>query len=377
MLRLIRILSLALLSWGCSSLNDANFVDGGGGSGGSGGSGGGGGSNGLPCDVQALLSTHCQSCHGEQQQNGAPMPLVTRADLMARSIADPNQTFAQVAVLRMQSADAPMPPPPAATVSASEVAAMQTFISAGYPDSTCGGQMPDAAPPSCAGTYCEDFESLGGPITNGQMVGPWKASVAGTGTMMQIDGVNPHSGTKSLHITVPAGLGAHGTLHQAVATGGLVAGNNMLGRAMVFYSNTGGNELPLNVHSWIFNAAGMSTAAAGNVTMNMGGGGAKLQLNYHPPAPATEQSVQGGAITAGQWHCVQWQYDGSGTPPHDAAKVWVDGTLAVNVAATKGWSLATPWSSFDFGFTHYQTLANPVDVYLDDFVLGSSMIACP
>lgn len=371
----LTMLGVALAFFGCSSLNAAD-VDGGGGSGGSGGTGGAGGSDGLPCDVHALLRGHCQTCHGETQMNGAPMPLVTRADLMARSIADPTQTFAQIAVLRMQSTSAPMPPEPASPVSAPEIMAMQAWIAAGYSESTCDGSMPDAAPPSCAGDYCEDFEMLGGTITNGQRVGPWTASLAGTGVMMQIDGVRPHSGTKSLHITVPAGTNAHGTLRQMV-TGGLVSGNNMFGRAMVFYSNTGGNNLPLGVHSWIFNSAGMSTAAGGNVTMNMGGGGAKLQLNYHPPAPATEQSVQGGTITAGQWHCVQWQYDGSGTPPHDVAKVWIDGTLAVGVAATKGWMLATPWTSMDFGFTHYQTLTNPVDVYLDDFVLGGSMIACP
>jgi len=307
------------------------------------------------------------------------MPLVTRADLMAKSIADPTKTFAEVAVIRMQSTTAPMPPPPSSPATAPEIMALQNWIAASYPEGTCDGMMPDAAPPSgcpTGQTYCEGFESYGGAVTNGQMLGPWTASVGGTGVVMQVDGVKPHSGSKSLHITVPAGLNSHGTLRQT-ASGGLISGNNMFGRAMVFYSNTGGNDLPLNVHSWIFNSAGMSTAAAGNVTMNMGGGGAKLQLNYHPPAPATEQSVQGGAITAGQWHCIQWQYDGSGTPPHDIAKVWIDGTLAVNVPATKGWSFATPWSSFDFGFTHYQTLANPVDVYLDDFALGGAMIACP
>jgi len=209
---------------------------------------------------------------------------------------------------------------------------------------------------------------------NAAALGPWKASVAG-GTMT-VDSVKPYSGTKSLHITVAAGAAAHGTLNQTVPTG-LVPGNNMFGRAMLFYSNTGGNDLPLAVHSWLFNSAGTSTAAMGNVTMNLGGGGAKLQLNYHPPAPAVEQSVQGGTMTAGVWHCVQWEYDGSGTPSVNDAKVWVDGTLAVEAMPAKGWQFATPWNTFDFGFTHYQTLANGVDVYLDDFALNETMVACP
>jgi hypothetical protein len=230
---------------------------------------------------------------------------------------------------------------------------------------------------SCAGMkYCDDFEKYDGAITNGMAVGPWKATVNGTGTAMNVDNVKPHTGARSLHITVPTGAAARGTLNQTVAAG-LIAGNDMYGRAMVYYSNASGNGLPLSVHSWLFNSTGTSTVADGGVSMNMGGGGAKMQLNYHPPAPKPEASVQGGTMTAGAWHCVQWQYDGSGAPPNDAAKVWVDGTVAVDVAKSKGWDFATPWSTFDFGFTHYQTLANGVDVYLDDFALNDTMIACP
>jgi hypothetical protein len=207
-------------------------------------------------------------------------------------------------------------------------------------------------------------------------LGPWMTSVAGV--TMTVDTVKPYSGSKSLHISVAAGAAAHGTLSQTVATG-LVPGNDLFGRAMVFYSSTGGNNLPLNVHSWIFNSAGMSTAANGMVSMNMGGGGAtsKPQLNYHyPPAP-NEQSVQGGMWTAGKWLCVQWQYNASGTPVADDAKVWIDGQLQVEAMQSKGWNFATPWSTFDFGFTHYQTTTNPVDIYLDDFGLNETMVACP
>ncbi len=243
-----------------------------------------------------------------------------------------------------------------------------------------GGGGDTGTPTSCTGlAFCDDFEGYTGAITNAMAVGPWKASVSGTGTVMAVDTTKPHSGAKSLHITIPAGAAARGTLNQTKPAG-LVAGNNLYGRAMVFYSDQGGNGLPLAVHSWLFNASGTGLApdaSTGNVTMNMGGGGAKMQLNYHPVAPAPEQAVQGGTMTAGAWHCVQWQYDGSGAPPADTAKVWVDGTVAVDVPAAKGWAFATPWSSFDFGFTHYQTLANGVDVYLDDLAIDKAMVACP
>lgn len=82
-------------------------------------------------------------------------------------------------------------------------------------------------------------------------------------------------------------------------------------------------------------------------------------------------------MTAGAWHCVQWQYDGSGSPPADTAKMWVDGTVAVDVPASVGWKMATPWTTMMFGFTHFQTTTNPVDVFLDDFAVDGAMIDCP
>jgi hypothetical protein len=246
--------------------------------------------------------------------------------------------------------------------------------------SSSGGTPFDAGPdPSCAGyAYCDDFESYSGQIVNLEVLGPWKASVAGA--TMTVDSINPYRGSRSLHVVVnaPDGGAAHGTLHQQMPdAGALVAGNDLFGRAMLFYSALDGNGLPLNVHSWIFNSDGFSQVADGGVTMNLGGGGAKLQINYHPPAPLPEASVQGGVMTAGVWHCVQWEYNGSGSPVANDAKVWVDGTLAVEAMPTEGWNFATPWNAFDFGFTHYQNVANGVDVYLDDFALDGSMVPCP
>jgi hypothetical protein len=246
-------------------------------------------------------------------------------------------------------------------------------------DASDAGDAGDASALSCAGlTYCDGFEAYAtGAIEGGTTLGPW-ATIVSRDAVMKVDTVNPYSGLKSLHILVPAtpDASAEAVLTQH-ADGGLIAGNNMYGRAMLFYAKTDGGGLPLSVHSWIFNAQGKSTVDDGGVSMNLGGGGDQLQLNYHPPPPATEQSVVGGTMTAGVWHCIQWQYDGAGTPAADDANVWVDGELAVGVDAGKGWKFATPWNLFDFGFTHYQTLHNSIDVFLDDFALGPNMIPCP
>ena len=131
------------------------------------------------------------------------------------------------------------------------------------------------------------------------------------------------------------------------------------------------------MHSWLFQALGTSTASGGPVSLNWGDGGTQMQLNYHP-FNAPETSIKDAPqMTAGAWHCVQWQYDGSGTPPANVAKVWVDGSVAVAAPASKGWQLATPWNAFNFGFMHYQTLATGVDVYLDDFAVDGAMLDCP
>src|SRR5580658_317619 len=67
-------------------------------------------SDGLPCPVADLLAQHCLFCHGDPPANGAPISLVTYADLMAPSGVDPTKTVAQRALVRMQDTDMPMPP---------------------------------------------------------------------------------------------------------------------------------------------------------------------------------------------------------------------------------------------------------------------------
>jgi hypothetical protein len=102
--------------------------------------------------VQAVYQTHCTSCHAAAPVNGAPMPLVTRADLTAPSFVDATMTFAQRTVVRMQSTTSPMPPPPGTPVSTTEIQTVQSWISAGYPAGTCGADGgADAGPPDPLG----------------------------------------------------------------------------------------------------------------------------------------------------------------------------------------------------------------------------------
>jgi hypothetical protein len=123
------------------------------GDGGSPPGGGGGGTTGLPCDIAQILETHCLACHGSPPTSGATASLLTWDELAAPSNADPSISRAALALARMMSTTSPMPPantlPP---VDATEYGAWQTWVSAGLPKGSCGGDGgtdPYNTPPIC------------------------------------------------------------------------------------------------------------------------------------------------------------------------------------------------------------------------------------
>jgi mono/diheme cytochrome c family protein len=90
----------------------------------------------LPADVQTMLNSKCATCHGATPLAGLPS-LVNYAALIAPSKTDPTKTNAALALVRIQSTTAPMPPAPGARVSASDIAALQAFVTQGYPKPVC------------------------------------------------------------------------------------------------------------------------------------------------------------------------------------------------------------------------------------------------
>jgi hypothetical protein len=93
---------------------------------------------GVPCDVSKALAG-CVSCHASTPVGGAPMALVSYADLTAPSAADPASTNVQRSVVRMMDTKSPMPPSPAAHATAADIATLTSWIAAGTPTGTCGG----------------------------------------------------------------------------------------------------------------------------------------------------------------------------------------------------------------------------------------------
>jgi mono/diheme cytochrome c family protein len=105
------------------------------------GSSDGGVAGDLPCDVAALLSTHCTSCHGSPPTGGAPVSLDSLATLTAPAAGFAASSYAQRSLVRMQDSASPMPPGTGVTVSATEIAAFSSWVNAGTPAGSCGSPV--------------------------------------------------------------------------------------------------------------------------------------------------------------------------------------------------------------------------------------------
>lgn len=107
--------------------------------------------DGLPCAIADLLATRCQGCHSAHPS--APMSLVTYADLDAPSRSNPARKVRDLALERMGSTSAPMPP--SAPLGADDIAVFAAWLKEGAVRATCGtgkgdGGTRDATGPECA-----------------------------------------------------------------------------------------------------------------------------------------------------------------------------------------------------------------------------------
>jgi hypothetical protein len=243
----------------------------------------------------------------------------------------------------------------------------------------------DARPePDCTGiAYCENFETYpAGALTNNGTLGPWKVDIgvpadAGGPEPMSVDNVNPYGGLQSLHIKVPNLANSSTHLLTQTKTGGTgLVGNTLWGRAMVYFKGA----LP-NGHTWVFQGTGGSTKSGDtNMSLNLANAGTDYFLNYHGTADSgsAETSASGGTPVQDKWVCLQWEYDASGSGATDEAKVWADGTLIIDSQAKdENWQLADPFTSMQLGWVHYPQTTEAIDLYIDDFALNNSEIACP
>jgi mono/diheme cytochrome c family protein len=88
------------------------------------------------CDARAVLQTRCQTCHGVEVA-GAPMSLVTWADTQADSVLDETKQVSELIKSRIHNKAKPMPPVAQGALTSQELAALDAWIDAGYPDGKC------------------------------------------------------------------------------------------------------------------------------------------------------------------------------------------------------------------------------------------------
>jgi hypothetical protein len=101
-----------------------------------------GGDSGLPCEVQSFLETNCWQCHGAMPTGGAPMPLMTLADLQAPAMTVPAESTGQLSVARMSDAQSPMPP--GGILDPTVRATLENWVAGGMQAGSC--QLPGTDP---------------------------------------------------------------------------------------------------------------------------------------------------------------------------------------------------------------------------------------
>jgi hypothetical protein len=126
---------------------------------------------GVPCEIAAIVSERCTTCHGATPQFNAPMALVTGADFQATVPSTATQSVRDVASARINAADSSRRMPPPGTVEAlepSELSALTAWLDAGAPSAAGGcsildqsaveGQVPIQPLPSVTGSTLEPYE---------------------------------------------------------------------------------------------------------------------------------------------------------------------------------------------------------------------------
>lgn len=105
----------------------------------------------LWCEARAVLQDRCQTCHGSEPE-GSPMSLVTWEDTQADSPLDDSKKISELIKSRIHDEKRPMPPVAKGPLTDEEMAALDAWIDADYPDGDCEGA--DEAPVQPA----EEFE---------------------------------------------------------------------------------------------------------------------------------------------------------------------------------------------------------------------------
>ncbi|MGZ6082781.1 MAG: monooxygenase [Polyangiales bacterium] len=103
----------------------------------------------MPCDVDEVVAKRCRSCHAEKPKYGAPMPLVTGADVHATAKSDGTTPVFEMMKKRLHDAQRPMPP--TGMLPANELAVLDGWLASGATTSAASCVTSDAGAPPVIG----------------------------------------------------------------------------------------------------------------------------------------------------------------------------------------------------------------------------------
>ena len=115
----------------------------------------------IPCDVDKVLAANCRSCHDASPKFGAPMALVTWADLHAPAISDSKRKVYDLVAERIADDVKPMPQAPNARLSAADRATITTWTSGGAAAVGPAADCTAAPPPPPVMTACKPDLPIG------------------------------------------------------------------------------------------------------------------------------------------------------------------------------------------------------------------------
>jgi hypothetical protein len=129
------------------------------------------GSSDVPCDVAAIVSQHCTTCHGETPQFNAPMSLTSAEAFSAMAPISSTQQVRQAASRRINADGAARMPPPGTVeaLNSTELATLTAWLDGGAPPALEGGcSITDGILPG------ETGEMLPRPTKTGTELGPYE-----------------------------------------------------------------------------------------------------------------------------------------------------------------------------------------------------------
>ena len=269
------------------------------------------------CDVQSIFTTHCSQCHGATPMYGAPMSLLTSADLSAPSKSDPTKKVYERVAVRIHDVQKPMPPTSAKPALDDAARAMlDAWIAAGAPRgaaesctpiTTGGGAMGTAGggAPVVTPVNTGELDADGWPVDCGER---YKFLSHGTGNAKY---TVPAGQPPYVNLSIPAPWGSGDK--QALRFKPLVDNAKVL-HHFILYGSDGSF-----VYGWAPGDPGVTMPDG--VGLLMPAGNYRLEIHYNNQTGSSQMDGSGVEM------CV------AKTPrPNDAAVHWL-GSLAISVPA--------------------------------------------